>query len=256
MKQQTQTAAAESGMTAAVNDRFGGVLWEVRAVGFVFFAVQHTILAAVSGINSQAAVGQVGGGVGRQQHQTVQFIGVLGRIACRHGPAQRVPTDVPVCDFGKAFRDAVRRVPIQYGQIAGHLYQHAQNAVLGKVVQEGSIGGVFHLAARIEDHPGGGRFRRKDPVAVLPGDAHEAVRHQCILGGGVCVVVVADVNVECDADGQQNSQQAEEHSEGKRFFLLVLHRTPLFYKHFPQSLQPLQINLLPQVSQFARKWGT
>ena len=96
-------------------------------------------------------------------------------------------------------------------------------------------------------------FRRKDPVAVLLGDAHEAVRHQCILGGGVCVVVVADVNVECDADGQQNSQQAEEHSAGKRFFLLVLHRTPLFYKHFPQSLQPLQINLLPQVSQFARK---
>ena len=25
---------------------------------------------------------------------------------------------------------------------------------------------------------------------------------------------------------------------------------------FPQSLQPLQISLLPQVSQFARKWGT
>ena len=78
-------------------------------------------------------------------------------------------------------------------------------------------------------------------------------RRQCILGGGVCVVVVADVNAECDADGQQNSQQAEEHSAEKRFFLLVLYRTPLFYKHFPQSLQPLQINLLPQVSQFARK---
>ena len=26
--------------------------------------------------------------------------------------------------------------------------------------------------------------------------------------------------------------------------------------HISQSLQPLQINLLPQVSQFARKWGT
>ena len=121
------TVAAESGMTAAVNDRFGGVLWEVRAVGFVLFAVQHTILAAVSGINLQAAVGQVG------------------------------------------------------------------------------------------------------------------------------VVVVADVNAERNADGQQNSQQAEKNSAEKRFFLLVLHRTPLFYKHFPQSLQPLQINLLPQVSQFARK---
>ena len=57
-------------------------------------------------------------------------------------------------------------------------------------------------------------------------------------------------------DGQQNSQQAEKSSAEKRFFLLVLHRTPLFYKHFPQSLQPLQINLLPQVSQFARKCGT
>ena len=242
-------------MTAAVNDRFGGVLWEVRVVGFVFFAVQHTILAAVSGINSQAAVGQVGSRVGRQQHQTVQFIGVLGHIACRHGPAQRVPTDVPVCDFGKAFRDAVRRVHVQYGQIAGHLYQHAQNAVLGKVVQEGSIGGVFHLAARIEDQPGGGRFRRKDPVAVLLGDAHHVIRYQRILGGGVCVVVVAGVNAERNADGQQNSQQAEKNSAGKRF-LLLFHRTPLFYKHFPQSLQPLQINLLPQVSQFERKWGT
>ena len=163
---------------------------------------------------------------------------------------------IPVCDFGKAFRDAVRRVHVQYGQIAGHLYQHAQNAVLGKVVQEGSIGGVFHLAARIEDQPGGGRFRRKDSVAVLLGDAHHVIRYQRILGGGVCVVVVADVNAERNIDGQQNSQQAEEHSEGKRFFLLVLHRTPLFYKHFPQSLQPLQINLLPQVSQLARKWGT
>ena len=82
--------------------------------------------------------------------------------------------------------------------------------------------------------------------------------HPCrqrILGGGVCVVVVADVNAECDADGQQNGQQPEKNSAGKRFFFLVLHRTPLFYKHFPQSLQPLQINLLPQVSQFARKWG-
>ena len=37
---------------------------------------------------------------------------------------------------------------------------------------------------------------------------------------------------------------------------ICIDRTPLFYKHFPQSLQPLQINLLPQVSQFARKWGT
>ena len=122
--------AAESGMTAAVNDRFGSVLRKIYAVGFVLFAVQYAVLAAVGGIDPQAAVGQV------------------------------------------------------------------------------------------------------------------------------CVVVVADVNAECDSDGQQNSQQAEEHSEGKRFFLLVLHRTPLFYKHFPQSLQPLQINLLPQVSQFARKCGT
>lgn len=124
------TVAAESGMTAAVNDRFGSVLRKIYAVGFVLFAVQYAVLAAVGGIDPQAAVGQV------------------------------------------------------------------------------------------------------------------------------CVVVVADVNAECDSDGQQNSQQAEEHSEGKRFFLLVLHRTPLFYKHFPQSLQPLQINLLPQVSQFVRKWGT
>ena len=85
----------------------------------------------------------------------------------RHGPAQRVPTDVPVCDFGKAFRDAVRRVHVQYGQIAGHLYQHAQNAVLGKVVQERSIGGVFHLAARIEDQPGGGLFIKKSELARL-----------------------------------------------------------------------------------------
>ena len=139
----------------------------------------------------------------------------------RHGSAQRVPTDVPVCDFGKAFRDAVRRVPIQYGQIAGHLYQHAQNAVLGKVVQEGSIGGVFHLAARIEDQPGGGRFRRKDPVAVLLGDAHHVIRYQRILGGGVGVVVIVDVNAECNADGQQNGQQPEKNSAGKRFFLLV-----------------------------------
>ena len=172
---------------------------------------------------------------------------------CRQRTAQRVPADVPVGNFGKTFRDTVRRVHVQHGQIAGHLDQYAQNAVLGKVVQEGSIGGVFHLAARIEDQPGSGGFRHKDPVAVLLGDAHHIIRYQRILGGGVCVVVVADVNAECNADGQQNSQQAEEHSEGKRFFLLVLHRTPLFYKHFPQSLQPLQINLLPQVSQFARK---
>ena len=101
------TVTAEPGMTAAVNDRFGGVLRKIYAVGFVLFAVQHTILAAVGGIDPQAAVGQVGGGVGRQQHQTVQFIGVFGRVACRHGPAQRVPADVPVCDLRKAdFRDA------------------------------------------------------------------------------------------------------------------------------------------------------
>ena len=62
-------------------------------------------------------------------------------------------------------------------------------------------------------------------------------RRQCILGGGVCVVVVADVNVECDADGQQNSQQAEKHSAGKRFFLLVLYRTPLFYSLTESKIQ-------------------
>ena len=101
------TVAAESGMTAAVNDRFGSVLRKIYAVGFVLFAVQYAVLAAVGGIDPQAAVGQVGGRVGRQQHQAVQFIGVLGRIACRHGPAQRVPADVPVCDLRKAdFRDA------------------------------------------------------------------------------------------------------------------------------------------------------
>ena len=48
-------------------------------------------------------------------------------------------------------------------------------------------------------------------------------RRQCILGGGVCVVVVADVNAERNADGQQNGQQPEKNSAGKRFFLLVLH---------------------------------
>ena len=169
------TVAAESGMTAAANDRFGSVLRKIYAVGFVLFAVQYAVLAAVGGIDPQAAVGQVGG--------------------------------------------------------------------------------IFHLAARIEDQPGSGGFRHKDPVAVLLGDAHHIIRYQRILGGGVCVVVVADVNAERNADGQQNSQQAEEHSAGKRFFLLALHRTPLFYKHFPQSLHPLQISLLPQVSQFARKWG-
>ena len=124
------TVAAESGMTAAVNDRFGSVLRKIYAVGFVLFAVQYAVLAAVGGIDPQAAVGQVG------------------------------------------------------------------------------------------------------------------------------VVVIVDVNAERNADGQQNSQQAEKSSAEKRFFLLVLYRTPLFYKHFPQSLQPLQINLLPQVSQFARKCGT
>ena len=41
------TVAAESGMTAAVNDRFGSVLRKIYAVGFVLFAVQYAVLAAV-----------------------------------------------------------------------------------------------------------------------------------------------------------------------------------------------------------------
>ena len=53
------TVAAEPGVTAAVNDRFGSVLWEVRTVGFVFFAVQHTILAAVGGIDLQMSPGKL-----------------------------------------------------------------------------------------------------------------------------------------------------------------------------------------------------
>lgn len=140
-------------------------------------------------------------------------------------------------------RQRVRRLPLLFlGRDGG-----CAIALLRTVTAEPG------MTAAVNDSFGGGRFRRKDPVAVLLGDTHHVIRYQRILGGGVCVVVVADVNAECDSDGQQNSQQAEEHSEGKRFFLLVLHRTPLFYKHFPQSLQPLQINLLPQVSQFARK---
>ncbi len=54
-----RTVTAEPGMTAAVNDSFGGVLWEVRAVGFVFFAVQHTVLAAVGGIDPQMSPGKL-----------------------------------------------------------------------------------------------------------------------------------------------------------------------------------------------------
>lgn len=68
-----RTVTAEPGMTAAVNDRFGSVLRKIYAVGFVLFAVQYAVLAAVGGIDPQAAVGQVGGGVGRQKRQTVQF---------------------------------------------------------------------------------------------------------------------------------------------------------------------------------------
>ena len=53
------TVTAEPGMTAAVNDRFGGVLWEVRAVGFVLFAVQYAVLAAVGGIDPQMSPGKL-----------------------------------------------------------------------------------------------------------------------------------------------------------------------------------------------------
>ena len=53
------TVAAEPGMTAAVNDSFGGVLRKIYAVGFVFFAVQHTILAAVGGIDLQMSPGKL-----------------------------------------------------------------------------------------------------------------------------------------------------------------------------------------------------
>ena len=54
-----RTVTAEPGMTAAVNDRFGSVLWEVRAVGFVFFAVQYAVLAAVGGIDLQMSPGKL-----------------------------------------------------------------------------------------------------------------------------------------------------------------------------------------------------
>ena len=54
-----RTVTAKPGMTAAVNDSFGGVLWEVRAVGFVFFAVQYAVLAAVGGIDLQMSPGKL-----------------------------------------------------------------------------------------------------------------------------------------------------------------------------------------------------
>ena len=53
------TVAAESGMTAAVNDSFGSVLREVRAVGFVLFVVQYAVLAAVGGIDLQMSPGKL-----------------------------------------------------------------------------------------------------------------------------------------------------------------------------------------------------
>ena len=43
-----RTVTAEPGVTAAVNDRFSGVLREVRAVGFVLLTVQHAVLADVN----------------------------------------------------------------------------------------------------------------------------------------------------------------------------------------------------------------
>ena len=53
------TVAAESGMTAAVNDSFGGVPWEVRAVGFVLLTVQYAVLAAVGDIDLQMSPGKL-----------------------------------------------------------------------------------------------------------------------------------------------------------------------------------------------------
>ena len=53
------TVAAESGMTAAVNDSFGGVLRKIYAVGFVLFAVQYAVLAAVGGIDLQMSPGKL-----------------------------------------------------------------------------------------------------------------------------------------------------------------------------------------------------
>ena len=53
------TVAAESGMTAAVNDRFGSVLRKIYAVGFVLFAVQYAVLAAVGGIDLQMSPGKL-----------------------------------------------------------------------------------------------------------------------------------------------------------------------------------------------------
>lgn len=60
-------------------------------------------------------------------------------------------------------------------------------------------------------------------------------RRQCILGGGVCVVVVADVNAECNADGQQNSQQAEKTLRKNDFFfwffIELLYFISIFHSH-------------------------
>ena len=89
-------------------------------------------------------------------------------------------------------RQRVRRLPLLFlGRDGG-----CAIALLGTVTAEPG------MTAAVNDGFGGGRFRRKDPVAVLLGDAHHVIRYQCILGGGVCVVVVADVNAECDSDGQ------------------------------------------------------
>ena len=54
-----RTVTAEPGMTAAVNDRFGSVLRKIYAVGFVLFAVQYAVLAAVGGIDLQMSPGKL-----------------------------------------------------------------------------------------------------------------------------------------------------------------------------------------------------
>ena len=86
------------------------------------------------------------------------------------------------------------------------------------VVQEGSIGGVFHLAAGVKDQPGGGRIRGKDPAAVFLRDGHAVVGQQGGLRRSISMVIVTDIH----AKQHPNRQQAERNSGKNPWFFCFM----------------------------------
>ena len=205
--------AAEAGVISAVYDDLIGVRRKIRTVLLIAVHVEYSVPGTVHRQHIQSAAGDIRRRVGRQKYHPGKLPGMPGGAACRHGPSEGVPADIPAADLRELRRDSVGGADVKHCKVEGHFHQHALYSLLGNTVHKRRIGGVFHLAAGIEDKSGGSApGRRENQIVAQLAHCDGGAGYQRGVRYRVRMVVVPSVNKECCCNSKNNRQHNDDYS--------------------------------------------